>query len=117
MRLLACVVALMPMVMCAKKTETVINVVPYPQSVEMGKGAFKGAGANFNCDQAIDTESAKLIRDFADRITYVSGRTNSFASPVGLKKVVGEGKMKGFIFLKDGSMDPEEYSIDITKNS
>ena len=42
MRLLACVVALMPMVMCAKKTETVINVVPYPQSVEIGKGAFKG---------------------------------------------------------------------------
>ena len=117
MRLLACVVALMPMVMCAKKTETVINVVPYPQSVEMGKGAFKGAGANFNCDQAIDTESARLIRDFADRITYVSGRTNSFASPVGLEKVVGEGKMKGFIFLKDGSMGPEEYSIDITKKN
>ena len=117
MRLLACVVALMPMVMCAKKTETVINVVPYPQSVEIGKGAFKGAGANFNCDQAIDTESAKLIRDFADRITYVSGRTNSFASPVGLEKVVGEGKMKGFIFLKDGSMGPEEYSIDITKKN
>ena len=68
MRLLACVLTLIPMVMCAKKTETVINVVPYPQSVEIGKGAFKGAGANFNCDQAIDAESARLIRDFADRI-------------------------------------------------
>ena len=117
MRLLACVLTLIPMVMCAKKTETVINVVPYPQSVEIGKGAFKGAGANFNCDQAIDAESARLIRDFADRITFVSGRTNSFASPVGLSKAAVDGKMKGFVFLKDGVMGPEEYSIDITKKN
>ena len=117
MRLLACVLTLIPMVMCAKKTETVINVVPYPQSVEIGKGAFKGAGANFNCDQAIDAESARLIRDFADRITFVSGRTNSFASPLGLSKAAVDGKMKGFIFLKDGAMGPEEYSIDITKKN
>ncbi len=117
MRLLACVLTLIPMVMCAKKTETVINVVPYPQSVEIGKGAFKGAGANFNCDQAIDAESARLIRDFADRITFVSGRTNSFASPVGLSKAAVDGKMKGFVFLKDGAMGPEEYSIDITKKN
>ena len=117
MRLLACVLTLIPMVMCAKKTETVINVVPYPQSVEIGKGAFKGAGANFNCDQAIDAESARLIRDFADRITFVSGRTNSFASPLGLSKAAVDGKMKGFIFLKDGAMGTEEYSIDITKKN
>ena len=116
-RSLACALALIPAVMCAKKAETVINVVPYPQSVEVGKGAFKGAGANFNCDQAIDAESARIIRDFADKITFVSGRTNSFASPVGLAKAAADGKMKGFIFLKDGSMAPEEYSIDITKKN
>ncbi len=116
-RSLACALALIPAVMCAKKAETVINVVPYPQSVEVGKGAFKGAGANFNCDQAIDAESAMIIRDFADKITFVSGRTNSFASPVGLAKAAADGKMKGFIFLKDGSMAPEEYSIDITKKN
>ena len=116
-RSLACALALIPAVMCAKKAETVINVVPYPQSVEVGKGAFKGAGANFNCDQTIDAESARIIRDFADKITFVSGRTNSFASPVGLAKAAADGKMKGFIFLKDGSMAPEEYSIDITKKN
>ena len=116
-RFLVCAIALIPAVMCAKKTETVINVVPYPQSVEIGKGAFKGAGANFNCDQAIDAESVNLIRGFADRITFVSGRTNSFASPIGLAKAAQDGKMKGFIFLKDNSMAPEEYSIDITKKT
>lgn len=116
-RLLTLAVILIPAVLSAKKAETVINVIPYPQSVEIGKGVFKGTGANFNCDQAIDAESIKLIRDFADKITFVSGRTNSFASPVGLAKVVSEGKMKGFVFLKEASMGPEEYSIDISKKT
>ena len=114
---LAIALALIPSAVSAKKTETVINVIPYPQSVEIGKGAFKGAGANFNCDQAIDAESARLIRGFADRITYVSGRTNSFATPVGLANAVSSGALKGFVFVKDEAMEPEEYSIDINKKT
>ena len=108
---------LIPMTLAAKKTETVINVIPYPQSVEIGKGSFKGAGANFNCDQSIDSRSVAIIREFAEAMTYVSGRTNSFASPLGLKKVVETGKMKGFFFLNDASKGPEEYSVDITKKN
>ena len=87
----------------AKKPSTEINVIPYPQSVEVGKGVFKGAGANFNCDQNIDADCVTLIRDFADQLTYVSGRVNSFALPVGLAKTAAEGSMKGFIFLKDNA--------------
>jgi len=109
--------AIMPATLCAKKAEVVINVVPYPQSVEIGKGFFKGAGANFNCDQAIDEESVRIIRGLAERMTFVSGRTNSFASPIGLAKVASEGSMKGFVFLKDESMGPEEYSIQIEKKT
>ena len=116
-RALAIALVLMPSMMCAKKAPVVINVVPYPQSVEIGKGTFKGAGANFNCDQAIDAESIKLIRDFADKLTFVTGRTNSFASPVGLAKAAAGGDMKGFIFLKDASLGQEEYSIEIQKKS
>ena len=116
-RLLAIAVALIPTLMCAKKAGTVINVIPYPQSVEIGKGAFKGAGANFNCDPAIESNCVKLIRDFADKMTFISGRTNSFASPIGLSQAAAEGKMKGFIFLKDKSMGPEEYSIRISKKT
>ena len=105
----------LPCSLAAKKTETVINVIPYPQSVEIGKGSFKGAGANFNCDQAIDPESQELIKELADRITLVSGRICSYATPVGLGKDCS--KVKGFIFLKDTSLAEEEYSIDITKNN
>ncbi len=99
--------------MKAKEAETTINVIPYPQSVEVGKGTFKGAGANFNCDQAIDGESQAIIKEFADKITFISGRICSYATPVGLSK--DSGKVKGFIFLKDSTLGEEEYSINITK--
>ena len=99
--------------MKAKESETTINVIPYPQSVEVGKGTFKGAGANFNCDQAVDAKSQVIIKELADKITYVSGRICSYATPVGLAKDCA--KVKGFIFLKDASLAEEEYSIDITK--
>lgn len=99
--------------MKAKESETTINVIPCPQSVEVGKGTFKGAGANFNCDQAIDAKSQEIIKEFADKITFVSGRICSYATPVGLAKDCA--KVKGFIFLKDANLAEEEYSIDITK--
>ena len=116
-RLISIALILIPTAMTAKKAETVINVIPYPQSVEIGKGTFKGYGADFNCDQSIDTKSISLIRDFADKLTFVTGRTNSFASPVGLQKAIGNGKTKGFIFLNDASMGPEEYSVEISKKN
>lgn len=99
--------------MKAKESETTINVIPSPQSVEVGKGTFKGAGANFNCDQAVDAKSQVIIKELADKITYVSGRICSYATPVGLAKDCA--KVKGFIFLKDANLAEEEYSIDITK--
>lgn len=99
--------------MKAKESETTINVIPYPQGVEVGKGTFKGAGANFNCDQAVDAKSQVIIKELADKITYVSGRICSYATPVGLANDCA--KVKGFIFLKDANLAEEEYSIDITK--
>ncbi len=102
-----------PSHMKAKEAETTINVIPYPQSVEIGKGTFKGAGANFNCDQSIDAKSQTLIKELADKMTFISGRISSYATPVGLGKDCG--KVKGFIFLNDSTLADEEYSISITK--
>ncbi len=117
MKKILCVIAMailaIPCSLAANKTETVINVIPYPQSVEVGKGSFKGAGANFNCDQSIEGRTQEIIKELADRITLVSGRICSYATPVGLAK--SAAKAKGFIFLKDSSLAEEEYSIDITK--
>ena len=97
----------------AKDAETTINVIPYPQSVKVEKGFFKGAGANVNCDQAIDPQSQTVIKEFADKISFVSGRICSFATSVGLEK--SASSVKGFLFLKDSSLADEEYSISINK--
>lgn len=97
-----------------KEVATTVNVIPYPQSVEVEKGAFKGAGANFNCDPAIDAKSQEIIREFAGRLSLVSGRISSYATPVGLEKDCS--KAKGFIFLKDSGLAEEEYSIAICKS-
>ena len=110
--LIAFALLLMPCSMKAKEAETSINVIPYPQSVEVVKGTFKGAGANFNCDQSVDPKSQALIKELADRMTFVSGRISSYATPVGLGNDCA--KVKGFIFLKDTSLADEEYSINIT---
>lgn len=99
------------------KNDMKIEVIPYPQQVTLEKGSFQAAGAVFNCDGAIDAKAQRKIREFADKITFVSGRTCSFATPVGLSETAADSKLKGFLFLKDASMGPEEYSIAVTKRN
>ncbi len=99
------------------KEETTIDIIPRPCLVEAGKGTFKAAGAIFNCDPRIDRTAQKAIREFADKITFVSGRICSFATPVGLSGVLEGGKYKGFLFIRDDAMGPETYSIDITSRA
>ncbi len=113
LRIIALAFLTIPATVSAKDSQTVVNVIPYPQSVEIEKGSFKAAGANFNCDKEIDEGSQSLIREFADRISFVSGRMCSFAAPLGLNSSAS-AQTKGFIFLKDSGKAPEEYSIDIT---
>ncbi len=113
--MIAFALLLIPCSIKAKEAGTAINVIPYPQYVEIGKGAFKGAGANFNCDPAIDGRSQAAIREFAAKLTFVSGRICSYAAPIGLVKNCG--KVKGFIFLNDSNLAAEEYSLAIGKNS
>ena len=113
--LISLVMLLLPLSLQAKKQETVINVIPNPLSIEIGKGSFKASGANFNCDPSIDAKSQKVIKEFADKITFISSRTCSFAVPLGLANSFRKGKMKGFVFLQDDSLAPEEYSIEIQK--
>ena len=92
-----------------------LDVIPHPNSVEYGKGHFKAAGAIFKCDTGIDERSLAAIRDFAEKMTYVSGYTSTVAVPGGsLRKAVENGKIKGFVYLIENAMEPEEYSIEVT---
>ena len=66
-----------------------LDVIPHPNSVEYGKGHFKAAGAIFNCETGIDERSLAAIRDFAEKMTYVSGYTSTVAVPGG-SLLIGE---------------------------
>jgi len=90
-----------------------INIIPQPQKVEPSKGTFKVSGVSFNCSPDIDSLSKAKIMKFATRLSLRTGKTNSLAYPIGLEESLQNGKIKGFIFLKDSSMGEEEYSIDI----
>ncbi|MGN1215935.1 MAG: beta-N-acetylhexosaminidase [Candidatus Cryptobacteroides sp.] len=105
----------LPAIVLAKDGSTRLEVIPHPNSVEMGKGHFKAAGAIFNCESGIDSRSIAAIREFAERMTYVSGYTSTVAVPGGsLRNAVEGGRIKGFVFLVEKEMESEEYSIEVT---
>ena len=89
------------------------RIVPAPQSLQMGKGSLSLKNLSINCDPAMDAQSQKAVRVFADRLSLVSGRTCSVASPVGLARTVEGGKLKGMYFLVDESVAAEGYRISI----
>ncbi len=99
------------------KEVTSVNVIPYPQSVEMQKGAFKARGAQFNCDPSVDAASQRAIRGFAIQLSKICGKTSSFATPIGIANTAKNGKIKGFAFYADPALKSGEYTIDITSKA
>lgn len=97
--------------------ESTPDIVPAPQSIQMGKGSCRLSGITVNIDESIDARTRKMIGRFADRLSLVSSRTSSVATPIGLKRSVASGKMKGMSFLIDGAMVNEAYSIVVAKNT
>lgn len=113
--ILLALLCLIPLIGDAAGRDEGINVIPCPARVEPGKGRFKGAGAPFTCEAGIDEQSIREIRAFAEKLTFVSGRTSTVAVPPGnIRSIINENKAKGFLFLKDGALQHEEYSIRIT---
>lgn len=114
-KLIAALICAVPCMAMASNGSDRIEVIPHPNSVELGKGHFKAAGAIINCENGVDPRSIAVIRDFAEKMTYVSGYTSTVAVPGGsLRKAVDDGKAKGFVFLVENGMEPEEYSIEVT---
>ena len=101
----------------AKTDVTTISVVPYPQSVEIQKGAYKIKAAPINCDPAMDSGSREAVNKFANQLSKVTGRTCTFAAPMGITKNVTNGKAKGFLFYVDPKLAEEAYTIDVTKKA
>ncbi|MBQ9462673.1 MAG: beta-N-acetylhexosaminidase [Bacteroidales bacterium] len=111
-RILMIIALLSPLCGRAAKSE-VPDIMPAPGKIEMTKGSFNMKGTIVNCDPAISHDAFRAIRQFADRLTLVSGKLTEVASPVGLVKVVQKGNLKGVYFIQDESVAPEGYKISI----
>ncbi len=98
----------------AKKAEPVLNIIPEPQSVSFGKGEFKVKGANFNYDSFLSKPTAEAIAKLADDIYISTGKVSSVAVATGVNYGTPIGSLKGVFFLKDPTLAPEEYKIEIS---
>ncbi len=91
-----------------------IDIVPAPQSVTMGKGSFKVRGATVNCDNTLDLRTQKEVMKFADRLSLVADKANSYATAVGLRASADRGQVKGFVFVPNQGLGKEAYMISVS---
>ena len=81
-----------------------VNIVPYPNEIEMGEGTFNAKGAPVFVDSALDAETANIISSFARKLSFVSGAENP----------VSEGVSdKGIVFVCNMDIQPEAYVLDV----
>jgi len=83
-----------------------ISIVPMPNDITVNDGAFKVAGAKVYAAPELDKEAREWVMDFATKLTTVTGRASHYSeTPV----------KKGICFLSDSGLDPEAYTIDVSK--
>ena len=100
-------IALISILSCAKPEPTSIDVVPYPNKVEMKAGAFNLAGADIFYGEELDDASKNVITAFASQLSKVTGIENT----------VTEGKTgKGVVFTPDSTLPCEAYNLKIRQN-
>lgn len=89
------------------------DIMPQPRSIEVSRGSFKARGAGFKIDSGIDEMSKSAIRDFAAALSVGSGEVSAVTTPFGLARSAADGKIKGFVFLFDGTLGEEAYTMEI----
>ncbi len=86
------------------RTETVINVVPYPAEVSMGSGSCQVAGAVFHIDEKADALSEAAVRRFAETLSATTGAES---------QVVKGTASTGFTFSIDQNLPKEAYRLKV----
>ena len=112
MKRLLTLLAAFLLVVCAR-AGGLDDIVPLPMKAELQKGSLRLSGAPVKCDPAFDATARDAVAAFAAQLGYVSGRACPFSAPVGLSGAVAAGKVKGLVFLKDNSLAPEAYSLEV----
>ncbi len=92
------------MASCTPK-EASIEVVPYPNSVQMKSGNFNAAGAMFQIDPAMNDLAKDAVKKFAEDLSFISGVESTIS---------GDKVGSGFIFKVNPEIKAEGYVLDIT---
>ena len=95
------------LVACSTTEVKTINVVPYPNEVNIKAGSFDICGADFHYDTDFDEATQTIIKNFAEQLTLVTGRQSNASEG---------GSGKGITFTCDPTMDKEAYKLNITPN-
>ena len=83
----------------------VLDVVPYPNDVQVGEGVFNAKGAPVAYDESVDEASANVIKAFAEKLAFVSGAQNAVS--------VGTAD-NGFVFTYNAEIPAEAYTLNVT---
>ena len=89
---------------CAPEDVQTINVVPYPNEVQMKSGKFCVAGADVKYDAAADERTKALIEAFAQQLSLVTGAESAVSEDNG-----------EIAFILDAEMPHEAYTLNVTK--
>ena len=89
---------------CAPKDVQTINVVPYPNEVEVKGGTFDVKGSGFSIGEGLDERSKAVVEKFAQQLSLVTGT----------ECAVNGGD--GFRFILDPSLAAEAYTLNVSRN-
>ena len=85
-------------------TNSISNVVPYPNEVQMGEGEFNAKGAAVTYDAALDEATVNLINAFASKLSTISGTESEVSA--------GTAE-QGFVFVNNPEIAEEAYLLDV----
>ncbi|MCR5018739.1 MAG: beta-N-acetylhexosaminidase [Bacteroidales bacterium] len=90
---------------CHKPEAQPFTVIPMPNSVEMGEGVFKVAGADIFVEEALPAEVEAVVERFADKMARVSGKCNQ------ISRIDNGQKIK---VILNSNLGPEAYALQAT---
>ena len=102
-RILTLMTAVAALVSCAKTEK--INVIPYPNDVQIQTGSFKAAGSVVYHSDEIDAPTLAIIEQFASQLSLVSGKKS---------EICNGSSESGIVFVYDSQIPSESYTLDVT---
>ena len=96
------------MLSCTSVNDNSINVVPYPNDVEVKAGTFDAAGAEFHLSEGLDEGTVNIIKAFAAQLSLTSGKECTTDN---------NGSRDGFIFTLNPDMPEEAYSLKVSRKA